>query len=129
MSAMDAAPTKDLSRWALLSIATALVTIALKTTAWQITGSVGLLSDAAESLVNLVAATQDIATDGLTVRILPERWRGLGNSLQVGGYKVGMIVSGAGLLLVIDALGWPMLELQKLAQPGAACNSTNKGLQ
>ena len=57
-------------------------------------------------LVNLVAATQDIATDGLTVRILPERWRGLGNSLQVGGYKVGMIVSGAGLLLVIDTLGW-----------------------
>ena len=29
----------------------------------------------------------------------------------------------------IDALGWPMLELQKLAQPDAACNSTNKGLQ
>ena len=29
----------------------------------------------------------------------------------------------------IDALGWPVLELQKLAQPGAACNSTNKGLQ
>ena len=29
----------------------------------------------------------------------------------------------------IDALGWPMLELQKLAQPGTACNSTNKGLQ
>ncbi|WP_026917611.1 cation diffusion facilitator family transporter [Gordonia shandongensis] len=47
---------RDLSRWALLSIATALVTIALKTLAWQITGSVGLLSDAAESVVNLVAA-------------------------------------------------------------------------
>ena len=29
----------------------------------------------------------------------------------------------------IDALGWPVLELQKLAQLGAACNSTNKGLQ
>ena len=29
----------------------------------------------------------------------------------------------------IDALGWPVLELQKLAQPGTACNSTNKGLQ
>ncbi|MFZ2511534.1 MAG: cation diffusion facilitator family transporter [Gordonia sp. (in: high G+C Gram-positive bacteria)] len=53
---MEAATTKDLSRWALLSIATALVTIALKTVAWQITGSVGLLSDAAESVVNLVAA-------------------------------------------------------------------------
>lgn len=57
-------------------------------------------------LVNLAAATQDIATDGLTVRLLPERWRGLGNSLQVGGYKVGMLISGSGLLLAIDYLGW-----------------------
>ena len=29
----------------------------------------------------------------------------------------------------IDALGWPVLQLQKLAQPRAACNSTDKGLQ
>ncbi|HLD66405.1 MAG TPA: MFS transporter [Pseudomonas sp.] len=57
-------------------------------------------------LVNLAAATQDVATDGLTVRLLPERWRGLGNSLQVGGYKVGMLVSGSGLLLAIDHFGW-----------------------
>ena len=59
-------------------------------------------------LVNLAAATQDIATDGLTVRLLPERWRGLGNSLQVGGYKIGMIISGSGLLLFVDTLGWSM---------------------
>ncbi|MBS7662660.1 MFS transporter [Pseudomonas lalucatii] len=59
-------------------------------------------------LVNLAAATQDIATDGLTVRLLPERWRGLGNSLQVGGYKVGMLVSGSGLLLVYDSVGWSL---------------------
>jgi cation diffusion facilitator family transporter len=39
-----------------LSVAAALATIALKTSAWALTGSVGLLSDAAESLVNLVAA-------------------------------------------------------------------------
>lgn len=57
-------------------------------------------------LVNLAAATQDVATDGLTVRLLPERWRGLGNSLQVGGYKIGMLVSGSGLLLAMDWLGW-----------------------
>ncbi|WP_341268347.1 cation diffusion facilitator family transporter [Gordonia malaquae] len=46
----------DLSKWALLSVAAAVVTISLKTYAWWITGSVGLLSDAAESVVNLVAA-------------------------------------------------------------------------
>lgn len=57
-------------------------------------------------LINVAAATQDVATDGLAVRVLPERWRGLGNSLQVGGYKVGMLVGGSGLLLVIDGLGW-----------------------
>ena len=40
----------------LLSVAAAVATIVLKTAAWRITGSVGLLSDAMESGVNLVAA-------------------------------------------------------------------------
>lgn len=57
-------------------------------------------------LINLAAATQDVATDGLAVRLLPLRWRGLGNSLQVGGYKTGMIVSGSVFLLVVDDWGW-----------------------
>jgi cation diffusion facilitator family transporter len=45
-----------LTKFAWLSIAAALVTIGLKSGAYLLTGSVGLLSDAAESLVNLVAA-------------------------------------------------------------------------
>lgn len=47
---------RDLSAFAVLSIVTAIVVIGLKLIAWRITGSVGLLSDALESLVNLVAA-------------------------------------------------------------------------
>ena len=46
----------NLARFAWLSIAAAIVTIGLKSGAWLLTGSVGLLSDAAESVVNLVAA-------------------------------------------------------------------------
>jgi cation diffusion facilitator family transporter len=46
----------SLERFAWLSVAAAIVTIALKTLAWWLTGSVGLLSDALESLVNLAAA-------------------------------------------------------------------------
>ena len=46
----------DPSRYALLSIGTAVATIGLKTVAWALTGSVGLLSDAVESVVNLLAA-------------------------------------------------------------------------
>ena len=45
-----------LARLAWMSVAAALVTIGLKMTAWRLTGSVGFLSDALESLVNLVAA-------------------------------------------------------------------------
>ena len=45
-----------LERYAWISIGAALATIALKTFAWWLTGSVGLLSDALESLVNLAAA-------------------------------------------------------------------------
>jgi cation diffusion facilitator family transporter len=46
----------NLERYAWLAVAAAIVTIGLKTLAWWITGSVGLLSDALESLVNLAAA-------------------------------------------------------------------------
>src|SRR3954467_8385863 len=48
--------TEKLERLVLLSIAAAVATISLKTVAWLLTGSPGVLSDAAESLVNLVAA-------------------------------------------------------------------------
>ncbi|WP_235998053.1 cation diffusion facilitator family transporter [Aestuariimicrobium ganziense] len=59
----------DLSKFAWLSIAAALVTIFLKGGAWWVTGSVGLLSDAAESLVNLAAAI--VALVALKVSIRP----------------------------------------------------------
>ena len=53
---MSAPPRPSLTRCAWLSIAAAIATILLKGLAWQMTGSVGLLTDAAETLVNLVAA-------------------------------------------------------------------------
>lgn len=46
----------NLTRYAWLSIAAAFATLALKWTAWWLTGSVGLLSDALEAFVNLGAA-------------------------------------------------------------------------
>jgi cation diffusion facilitator family transporter len=49
-------PRLLLTRLILLSLAAALATIALKTVAWRLTGSVGLFSDAVESGVNFVAA-------------------------------------------------------------------------
>lgn len=48
--------SSSLTKFAWLSIFTAIVTISLKTVAYFLTGSVGLLSDALESLVNLAAA-------------------------------------------------------------------------
>jgi len=51
----NSTPT-SLTRYAWLSIAAAISTILLKGVAWQLTGSVGLLSDAIESFVNLAGA-------------------------------------------------------------------------
>jgi len=57
-------------------------------------------------VTNLLAATQDIATDGLAVELLTENERGLGNGVQVAGFRVGMIVGGGALLILFDRLGW-----------------------
>jgi cation diffusion facilitator family transporter len=51
----------SLERFAWLSIGAAFATIALKMVAWWLTGSVGLLSDALESLVNLAAAVMALS--------------------------------------------------------------------
>ncbi|TWT19356.1 cation transporter [Luteimonas marina] len=64
-----AARPPDLRKYAWLAIATAVATALLKGSAWAITGSVGLLSDAAESLVNLVAAI--VALISLTIAARP----------------------------------------------------------
>ena len=57
----SAAESQRLQRLMWISIAAAVATISLKTLAWALTGSVGLLSDAAESVVNLVAAVFGLA--------------------------------------------------------------------
>lgn len=57
-------------------------------------------------LVNLVSATQDIATDGLAIDILAPEERGWANGLQVAGYRVGMIVGGGVLLMTYERLGF-----------------------
>ncbi len=59
----------SLTRFAWLSIAAAILTIALKTIAYLLTGSVGLLSDALESLVNLIGALMALAM--LTIAARP----------------------------------------------------------
>ncbi len=57
-------------------------------------------------LANLVAATQDIATDGLAVSMLLPAERGVGNGIQVAGYRMGMHIGGGVLLMFFSFLGW-----------------------
>lgn len=57
-------------------------------------------------MLNVTAATQDIATDALAVLQLDEAERGFGNGIQVAGYRVGMILSGGALLAWFNVLGW-----------------------
>lgn len=54
----------------------------------------------------LLASTQDIATDGLAIRLLPPGSRGIGNGIQVGGYYLGQILGGGLMLILLSHYGW-----------------------
>ena len=56
--------------------------------------------------INLFCATQDIATDALAVKLLPTHLRGLGNSVQVSAYKIGLLFGGNAILWGLDLIGW-----------------------
>lgn len=56
--------------------------------------------------MNLFAATQDIAVDGLAVDILDPDELGSGNTAQVVGYKVGMLTGGGLLVYLSERAGW-----------------------
>jgi MFS family permease len=66
---------------------------------------------AAAFAFNLVAASQDVVTDGLAVRLLDVRERGLGNGLQVGAYRLGMILGGGLLLWIFARTNWSVMFL------------------
>lgn len=88
---------RDLSRFGWLSIATALATMGLKFGAWAITGSVGLLSDALESSVNLAAAVLMLVA--LKVSSLPPD-----ENHQYGHEKAELFSAAAeGLMIVVAA--------------------------
>ncbi len=57
------------------------------------------------AIAAFVAATQDIFVDAFAVRSLSGAERGLGNSAQIAGYRVGIIVGGGGMLLLSARLG------------------------
>lgn len=67
-------------------------------------GSIALF--VAVFVFNLLAATQDVATDGLAVRLLNAQQRGLANGIQVGAYRFGMILGGGVLLWVFAHTNW-----------------------
>ncbi len=102
---------RSLQKYAWLSIAAAVVTIGLKGSAWVVTDSVGLLSDALESFVNLAAAILALVT--LTVAARPpddEHMFGHDKAEYfAGGIEGGMIVIAAVAIAIpaIDRLAHP----------------------
>jgi cation diffusion facilitator family transporter len=101
----------SLTRFAWLSIAAACVTIGLKGGAYLLTGSVGLLSDALESLVNLVAAV--VALVALTVAA-----REAHEEHAFGHEKAEYFSSGIeGGLILLAAFSIIVTAVQRLLHP------------
>src|SRR3954452_7055020 len=104
-----------------LSILAALVTIALKGAAWLITGSVGLLADAAESLVNLAAAF---------VALIVIRWAGqpADEDHAYGHDKADYLSAGAeGTMIIVAAIVIGVSAIERLINP-IALESVGIGL-
>lgn len=100
-----------LARFAWLSIAAALATMALKASAAAITGSVGLLSDAIESGVNLVAAVAVLIA--LIIAARPADW-----SHEYGHSKAEYFSAGAeGLMIVAAAAAIGISAIFRLLDP------------
>jgi cation diffusion facilitator family transporter len=95
-----------LTRLIVLSIAAAVLTIALKTTAWALTGSVGLLSDAAESVVNLVAALVALVVVQFSTRP-PDEEHAYGHE-KADYLSAG--VEGALILLAAATIGYTAID-------------------
>lgn len=108
----------NLTRFAWLAVATALVTIALKVAAFYVTGSVGLLSDAAESVVNLVAAF--VALIALHVAAKPADARhhfGHSKAEYFSAAVEGIMIFVAAVIIIIAAVR-RFLQPQELEQIG-----------
>ena len=110
---MIADPTgrAKLKRFALLSIVAALVTIVLKSGAYLMTGSVGLLSDALESFVNLAGAIMALAM--LSVAARPED-----DDHPHGHGKAEYFSSGVeGTLILLAAVSIAWAAVERLLHP------------
>ncbi|MDO9355604.1 MAG: cation diffusion facilitator family transporter [Solirubrobacteraceae bacterium] len=105
-----------LRRLMVLSIVTAVATISLKAAAYAITGSVGLLSDAAESVVNLVAAS---------VGLVAVIWaaRPADDDHAYGHEKVNYLSAGIeGTLIILAAAAIGYTAIDRLLNPADVSN-------
>jgi cation diffusion facilitator family transporter len=100
-----------LLRFAALSIAAALVTIVLKSAAYFLTGSVGLLSDAFESLVNLVGALMTFGMLKISFRPPDEE--------HIHGHDKAEYFSSSveGLLIIFAAAGIIYAAVKRIIEP------------
>jgi cation diffusion facilitator family transporter len=100
-----------LTRYAWLSITAAIVTIGLKSTAYVLTGSVGLLSDALESTANLAAAVVALVALKLVIRPADDEF-------TFGYSKVEYFASGfEGGMILLAATGIIITALPRLINP------------
>ena len=105
------ADRQSLTRFAWLSIGAALLTIGLKTSAYLLTGSVGLLSDALESSVNLVGALMALAMLTIAARPADEEH-------AYGHGKAEYFSSGVtGALILAAAVSIGVAAVQRLLSP------------
>jgi PAT family beta-lactamase induction signal transducer AmpG len=90
-------------------IAAALVAMAgaLAAIAWLPASPIGAALWAVLAIYCAASATQDIAIDAYTIGLVDRAHLGPANAVRTAAYRVGMIASSSGLMLLPDRFGWP----------------------
>lgn len=70
-----------------------------------ITGNIGAIAVFA-FLVAFASASQDIVIDGYRIELIAKENQGLAASFYVYGYRIGMLISGAGALVLAELVSW-----------------------
>ncbi len=65
-----------------------------------------LLTILCAAVIAFLSATQDIAIDAWRIETFPERLQGAANAAYVWGYRMAMLVSGAGVIALAGSAGW-----------------------
>jgi len=111
---LDAVPLPLLSPWlgrrrAWMLLIQILLLISIVGLGFSSPTAIPLLAASLALAVAFFSASQDIVIDAYRIEILDPDLQGAGAAMTQAGYRIGILVSGAGALFMAEIIDWPLV--------------------